>query len=550
MTNPRQVCAGVLAASLLLVPVGTADAAPLMPTGVPASSVLRPDGDIARGWLGGTPGSAAAAIDDGVTQPTSVPATDYIYARDPGRSTEVSLSTASLQGGFAQVTAWYFANTGPGTTLRVEVVQATTVLATATVPAGSGFQWRSLTGPPLAGLDQAGVDDLRLRFTSINGGDTNVRAAYADTTYQACTPSFGGFGPGTWPPACWRPYGSTSPMNRKLPTNPRPINNSDASSDAIIARVLGDISGVDHPGNLSAGPSGTSGEPTYYPRTADPLISLHCVWQPCAIEGHQIRIPATAAPEGGWAAPATADRHLTVVDQATGWEYDLWQVQGSGIPANGGTLTFTYGGRTRVTGDCDGVAADGRNCEPTTSGHGTAAHFGGLAGRVRVEELQAGRIEHALNIVIDCDSGAAVYPAKRSGRSCATIGKPTADAPPMGALFQLDLTSAQIDGLPVLPWHKVFLRAMAEYGMYLGDTGASGLFSIEAEAGNQYTSVGQPDPWLVYGQANWELWTHDGIYTYVGKFFNPHDPDPDQWWLTHVWSHLRVLDPCVAQASC
>jgi hypothetical protein len=542
--------AGVLTASLSLVAADVTVLAPAAHSDTSASSVLRPDGDIARAWLGGTPGSAAAALDDDITQPTPASAADYIYARDPGRSTEVSLSSTDLEGGFAQVTSWYFANTGPGTTLRVELVQATTVLATSTVPSGSGFQWRSLTGPPLSGLNQAAVEDLRLRFTSINGGDTNVRAAYAVSTHQGCAPAFGGFGPATWPPACWRPYGSTSPLNRKLPVNPRLVYDSEASSDAIVARVLGDISRDNHPGNLAAGPSGTGGEPTYYPGIADRLVTLHCVWQPCAIEGHQIRIPATAAPEGGWAAPVTADRHLTVVDQATGWEYDLWQVQGSTVPPAGGTLTFTYGGRTRVTGDCDGLAADGRNCEPTTSGHGTAAHLAGLAGRVRVEELQAGRIDHALTIVIDCDSGTAVYPAKGKGRSCAAIGKPTVDAPPMGTLFQLDLTPTQIDALPVLPWHKVFLRAMAEYGMYLGDTGASGLFSIEAEAGNQYTSVGHSDPWLAYGQTNWELWTHDGTYDYVGKFFNPHDPDPDQWWLTHVWSHLRVLDPCVAQDTC
>jgi hypothetical protein len=564
VTNMRQVCGrpgvlvpcrgrrvwgvGLLVAGLLLAPIGTAAAGLSAPADTTGSVVLRPDGDIVRAWTGGTPGSAAAALDDPVTQPTAVPATDYIYARDPARSTEVTLSTTNLHGGFAQVTAWYFANTGPGTALRVEVVQATTVLAAATLPVGSGFGWRSLTGPLLAGLNQAALNDLRLRFTSIDGGDTNVRAAYVDLTYQPCTPSYGGFGPGTWPPACWRPYGSTSPLNRKLPPNPRPINNSESASTAIVARVLGDISHDNHPGNLAAGPSGTGGEPTYYPQATDPLVTLHCVWQPCAIEGHQIRIPATAAPEGGWA--ATADRHLTIVDQATGWEYDLWQVQGSAPPPPGATLTFTNGGRTRVTGDCDGLAADGRNCEPTTPGNGTAAHLGGLAGRVRVEELQAGRIEHALTIVIDCDSGTAVYPAKHAGRSCAELGKPTADAPPMGALFQLDLTPAQIDALPVLPWHKVFLHAMAEYGMYLADTGASGLFSIEAEAGNQYTTLGQPDPWLTYGQANWELWTHDGTYDYVGKFFNPHDPDPDQWWLTHIWNHLRILDPCIAQTTC
>ena len=56
------------------------------------TSVLRPDGDVVRQWTG-TPGTAWTALDDPVTQPTSVPATDYIHAGTSGRVTEVTLAT-------------------------------------------------------------------------------------------------------------------------------------------------------------------------------------------------------------------------------------------------------------------------------------------------------------------------------------------------------------------------------------------------------------------------------------------------------------------------
>ncbi|WP_433728149.1 hypothetical protein ACQP2Y_14200 [Actinoplanes sp. CA-051413] len=545
-----------LAAALLLASTALAAPAGAAPPGTPAAAaadtsvVLRPDGDIVRQWTSGTAGPAWSALDDAVVQPASVSAADYIYAGGTGRRTEVTLATTSLTGGTASVAGWYYANTGAGTQLQVEVVTAGRTLVGATIPAGSGFTWRSVSA---TGITQADLNDLRLRFTTAGGGDSNVRAAYAAATVTpgpTCTPAWGSFGPGAWPPACWRPFEASSPFNNPIPANPRPIGGSTQRSDAIKGRILGDISARDYPGHISADPRGLGGEPTYYAQPGDPTYVIDCLSYGgnCTIDGMSVRIPAQAAPEGGWSAAAGADRHLTVVDQSTGWSYDMWQVRGSGLPAPGGTLQISFGGRSRVVGECSpGVPADGTNCEPTGVGHGTAAHFAGLAGRVRAEELQAGRINHALNIVIDCDNGTFVYPARGKGQTCPN----TVDAPPMGALLQLDMTSQQIDALPVQPWKKVFLRAMAEYGMYFGDTGSQNLFAIEAESGNQYTAFGRPDPWLAYGQANWEPYTADGVTSYVAKLYNrPGDPDPTLDWTSAVWSHLRVLDPCVAQRTC
>jgi hypothetical protein len=57
----------------------------------------------------------------------------------------------------------------------MEVVWRGMILGSTTVEPGEPFQWRSVdfqlaTAPA--------VDDLRLRFTSLDGGDSNVRAAY------------------------------------------------------------------------------------------------------------------------------------------------------------------------------------------------------------------------------------------------------------------------------------------------------------------------------------------------------------------------------------
>jgi hypothetical protein len=324
---------------------------------------------------------------------------------------------------------------------------------------------------------------------------------------------FGRFRAGVWPGGCWRPYSVSSPFNRRLPAAPRVA----ADSGQVVARLLG-FGSISH---LEAGDADTEEDyahPTFYARAGDPLFELHCFqegWGRCAIEGHRIRVPDAAR------AAAGGDRHLTVVDQDSGWEYDLWQVRSK--PAGGGLLEFRWGGRTRIDGDGLGSGA-------------TAAQFGSLAGIVRVEELAAGRIDHALFMTAHCDAGRAVYPARGVGRGCAELGLPVAGAPPMGAHFQLALSRAQIDALPVAAWKKTILRAMASYGMFLGDTGG-GSWGIKRESGTTYTSFGYPNRLVEFARANdWQpfgdLW--------VGNLRDDID------WATH----LRLLDPCVSQRTC
>jgi hypothetical protein len=221
----------------------------------------------------------------------------------------------------------------------------------------------------------------------------------------------------------------------------------------------------------------------------------------------------------------------------------MWRVSATApLPASGGTLQFGWGGRTRIDGD-------GTASEPP-AGNGTASHFGDLAGRVRFEELVSGRINHALNIVINCDNGTFVAPARASDQRCSNVGLSDVNAPPMGSHFQLNMTPQQINALPVRRWKKVFLRAMAEYGMFMGDTGSRNLFSIETEAGNQYTSLGYPDPWWTFGQQQWELYIPTpGSTEYIGKLYNRPSPDPNDPenanldWIANVWANLRVLQP-------
>jgi hypothetical protein len=289
-----------------------------------------------------------------------------------------------------------------------------------------------------------------------------------------------GYGAGSWPEASWRPYAVSSPFNRT------------AASTAVhprSAQMMAKVLSWGSPGNLFAGGADTTsdyGHPTYWAQPTDPLYTLDSIGYSPAIDGLRIRIPGRARPAGG------GDGHMTVV-QPDGWEYDFWQVQSK--PTGGGTMTFSLGGRTRI---------DGNGLESNA----TAARFGNLAGVIRAQELAAGQINHALFVVLKCtttsttfgygtrpDTGksAYVYPAKAGGSRCSSADN--ADAPPMGALLQLNMSDAQINALAVPTWKKTILRALARYGGYVGDTGGPGL-GLQFESGSTYTSFGFADPLL------------------------------------------------------
>ena len=340
-------------------------------------------------------------------------------------------------------------------------------------------------------------------------------AAASETPFawaaSKCRPARGTWAVGRWPSACWRPYSSRSPFNRSIRAHPRLLPGWRG-----IVRRFSRLPSV----ALTAGADLERwGPPTYWPGRGDPVFRVHCTepWGRCEVEGRRLRIPDAARAATG------SDGHMTVVDQHGGWEYDFWRVQRK--PRGGGRLDVAWGGRTRIDGD--GLDSDA-----------TAARFGNLAGAVRAEELAAGRIRHALFLTVPCDAGTWVYPARKSGTSCAEDGESNVDAPPMGARFRLAMSSREIARLAVPSWKKAVLRAMARYGMYVGDTGGP-TWAIEQEGSLTYTSFGRPDRAAAFARR-------------IGA---PYDPGSRSWTLDLSsgvdWARrLRVVHPCEARASC
>ena len=277
------------------------------------------------------------------------------------------------------------------------------------------------------------------------------------------------------PSPCWRPYAAASPFNTKVSAGTPALGNS----QGIIENWLSTWSTAEKTSapRFSA-PTANSEEdynhPIYFADESDPLYTIHCTepWGTCPIEGKTVHIPAGAQAASG------SDGHMAVIEAATGWEYDFWQAGSK--PAAGGELDISWGGRTRVDGSGLGSPA-------------TAGNFGLAAGVIRPEELAAGRIEHALFMVVKCTNGTAVYPAgSDTGRSCSSIGLSNQNAPAMGQHFVLNMSVAEIEALPDPGWQKTVLRAMAEYGLYVGDTGGG---FLKVESGVSFTSMGMGDPW-------------------------------------------------------
>jgi len=273
-------------------------------------------------------------------------------------------------------------------------------------------------------------------------------------------------------------------------------------------------------------------KPTYYSSSTDPQFTLDCTGegtpgsgggncQP-GLSGLRIRIPDAAKPEGYLSGDTYQDRHMTVVDPSSGFEYSFWHVTRK--PAGGGTLELSGGGRAAIGGD-------GRN-----SG-ATAAGFGNMAGLIRAQEMQAGEIGHALFMVVGCVRGR-VYPAVGDASQCSD----GANAPANGQHFQYDATPAEIDAMNVPEWKKVMLKAMSRYGLFVGDTGGTAFGHFES--GGTYESFGVPDRMAEYVRSQ------PGSTEWVDENGEKHHILGDLGAGVNWEGKLRVIDPCVSQGTC
>lgn len=249
--------------------------------------------------------------------------------------------------------------------------------------------------------------------------------------------------------------------------------------------------------------------PIYWAKSSDPTykISASCGGSPAATScPTTVQIPNGARPALG------SDGHLSVIQPDGHTEVDFWQVSSSGALSGGGTISASNYGALDL---------DGQGC----CGNATAANEGLPAGQIRAQEMAAGMIAHALTVSEKCSNGQSVPPATGSGSGgCSS-------APPVGARLQLKMTDSQIAGSSYPAWEKTILTAMADYGIFITDTGGSPM-DLGFEPAIQYTSFGNTSNTMM-------TWLKTQGFS-----------DPAELTISLPWTDFQVVSTCYSQGTC
>jgi hypothetical protein len=267
--------------------------------------------------------------------------------------------------------------------------------------------------------------------------------------------------------APWRPFSAASPWNQRIPVHAASDRDSQTLIDDLASRGpwlvnMKDWSipvyfvDADHTPKHDVGDSrpGVYGAGFAFPR----------------------RIPI---PDGAVASPPFregSDNHLSIIDRAKGLEWGMWAAQRD---ATGRWFTG-LGAVTDLTGT--GVAPPWYKSRREYDSHrGRASGFPLVAGLIFVDEIKAGRIDHALAFAYDhCRTGLFIPPA--STAQVALLEAVGSRGIPMGGRIQLD-PAWNIESSALTPAGKVIARALQEYGAYCSDyAGANVLYGENSPA--------------------------------------------------------------------
>lgn len=260
-------------------------------------------------------------------------------------------------------------------------------------------------------------------------------------------------------------FAEDSPWNSPIPEDPR----LDEDSADMVAALTEDGGGYALTEEF--------GVPVYEVDSSTPAVPVECTetWGPCPLEEAPVRIPEDATPSPG------SDGSLVVVDRAAGRVYDFWQArQGS----DGGWIA-TWGTYAPFGGDGSGQG-----------GGATAAGTNLLAGLARVDEIDAGEIDHALALVSDKSCPEVFrYPALKTDGQASEL-----PCVPQGARIQLD-PSIDVAAIPgITPGELAVARALQTHGGYLRDSAGTALgvvFEMPTEETDVYREVAE-FPWDYY----------------------------------------------------
>jgi hypothetical protein len=297
-----------------------------------------------------------------------------------------------------------------------------------------------------------------------DGGRTTGDAGRAASDAGRSADASGATGGGA-SASVWRPFNDQSPWNIPIGDNPPLAPDSAALiSDLRTSSPYGqnlDINIVDF------------SIPLFYASPGAPTVDVVCDLGGLGFSGNQgenahaqIPIPAGAAPD------PESDHHLLIVDRAKNIEWGMWNVVKSGASWHCGV-----GATADLTGD--GLRPYKPNNPTWYTSHGArACGFPLIAGLIRTEEIDAGRIEHALVVAYPhIRAGLYMSPASTAQVKLGSDAIKTRGIP-CGGRIQLD-PSVDLDALKLSRSGRIVAEALQRYGAFVGDY--SGGISLYAE---------------------------------------------------------------------
>ncbi|MCR6655681.1 MAG: hypothetical protein NVV63_07655 [Opitutus sp.] len=171
-----------------------------------------------------------------------------------------------------------------------------------------------------------------------------------------------------------------------------------------------------------------------------------------------------------------SDNHLAVIDRDRGLEWGMWAARKD---ASGRWFTG-LGAVTDLKGT--GVAPPWYDSPRELDSHrARASGFPLIAGLILVEEIERGRIEHALCFAYDgCRTGVFVPPASTS--QVTVPGTRQDRGIPMGGRIQLD-PNWDVENSNLSRAGKIIARALQDYGAFCGDyAGANVIYAENSPA--------------------------------------------------------------------
>jgi hypothetical protein len=266
-----------------------------------------------------------------------------------------------------------------------------------------------------------------------------------------------------------RLYDDTSPFNQAIGANPAIDPSSGPMVQTLVDSFVARSFVIAHKEFTV---------PVYFADASTPRYDVTTMGQPPGAHYdpnfvHDVKRVMRSVPIPDDARPdRQIDGHMTIIDNATGCEYDFYAASKSR-----NKWSALWG--NRISTHSDGVYDKGLSSR--------AVGFTPLSGMIWPDELRAGRIDHALVFA---------YPTTRKGGpvapGTASDGKTDRpDAIPQGARVQLD-PSLDLTTLGLTRHEMIVAKALQEYGMILGDTGgALSLYAVGAQSfpGNVYQGL-------------------------------------------------------------